>query len=286
MEVGILSMRYAKAIIEYAQEKGLEDRLYQEFLTLSHSFCEQPGLREALDNPVITTKEKLALVCTAADGDGKSTREFVRFITLVLRNRREGYLQFISLMYLDLYRKLKHIGVGKLITAVPVNKETEDRIRSLPASGAYSIGGGSLLDRLRHLVLPLIASVAGHLWYFAYMVRNMLCEETRSEYIVLARAKGTKDSTILFRHCLKNVLPAYISLMAVSVAHILGGTYLVEAVFGYPGIGMLTYESAKTSDYNMLMVLCLLTGVVMIAANTIAELVNARLNPYMAQEEK
>lgn len=46
----------------------------------------------------------------------------------------------------------------------------------------------------------------------------MLCEETRSEYIVIARAKGTKDSTILFRHCLKNVLPAYISLMAVSVA--------------------------------------------------------------------
>ena len=124
MEVGILSMRYAKAIIEYAQEKGLEDRLYQEFLTLSHSFCEQPGLREALDNPVITTKEKLALVCTAADGDGKSTREFVRFITLVLRNRREGYLQFISLMYLDLYRKLKHIGTGKLITAVPVDAKT------------------------------------------------------------------------------------------------------------------------------------------------------------------
>ena len=135
-------MRYAKAIIEYAQEKGLEDRLYQEFLTLSHSFCEQPGLREALDNPVITTKEKLALVCTAADGDGKSTREFVRFITLVLRNRREGYLQFISLMYLDLYRKLKHIGVGKLITAVPVNKETENRIRS----AAEQIEGGFIFD--------------------------------------------------------------------------------------------------------------------------------------------
>ena len=54
------------------------------------------------------------------------------------------------------------------------------------------------LDRLRHLVLPLIASVAGHLWYFAYMVRNMLCEETRSEYIVLARAKGTKTAQSYF----------------------------------------------------------------------------------------
>ena len=133
MEVGILSMRYAKAIIGYAREKGLEDRVYQEFLTLSHSFGEQPGLREALDNPVITVKEKLALICAAADGDNKSTREFVRFITLVLRNRREGYLQSISLMYLDLYRKLKRIGVGKLITAVSVDKETENRIRSAAA---------------------------------------------------------------------------------------------------------------------------------------------------------
>ena len=120
MEVGVLSMRYAKAMIEYAQEKGVEDRLYNEFFILSHSFRTQPGLREALDNPVISMKDKLVLVCTAADGDGKSSR-------------REGYLQFISLMYLDLYRKLKHIGVGKLITAVRVDKETENRIRSAAA---------------------------------------------------------------------------------------------------------------------------------------------------------
>lgn len=156
----------------------------------------------------------------------------------------------------------------------------------LPASGAYSVGGGGFLDRLNHLVLPLVSVVAGHLWYFACMVRNMLCEETRSEYVVMAKAKGTSDAAILFGHCLKNVLPAYVSMMAVSVAHILGGTYLVEMVFSYPGIGMLTYESAKTSDYNMLMVLCLLTGVIMIGANTIAELINERLNPHMAAQVK
>lgn len=138
MDVGVLSMRYAKAMIEYAQEKGVEDRLYAEFLMLSHSFLALPELREALDNPVISIKEKLALVCTAANGDGKSSREFVRFITLVLKNRREGYLQFISLMYLDLYRKLKHIGVGKLITAVPVDKETENRIRAAAAHILHS----------------------------------------------------------------------------------------------------------------------------------------------------
>ena len=62
MEVGVLSMRYAKAMIEYAQEKGVEDRLYNEFFTLSHSFRVQPGLREVLDNPVVSVKDKLALI--------------------------------------------------------------------------------------------------------------------------------------------------------------------------------------------------------------------------------
>ena len=58
------------------------------------------------------------------------SREFSRFITLVLRNRREYYLQYICLTYLDLYRKLKHIGVGKLITAVSVSRDVWERIRN------------------------------------------------------------------------------------------------------------------------------------------------------------
>ena len=86
MEVGVLSMRYAKAMIEYAQEKGVEDRLYNEFFTLSHSFRVQPGLREVLDNPVVSVKDKLALICTAADGNGESLPE-----TETHRSRQTDY---------------------------------------------------------------------------------------------------------------------------------------------------------------------------------------------------
>lgn len=129
MKVGIISMRYAKALIEYAQSKGAEDRLYQEFVTLSYCFVEQPALRNMLDNPILPVEDKLSLLCTAADGNEVSSKEYIRFIRLVLHQRREEYLQFMALMYLDLYRKLKHIGVGKLITSVPVSKETEERIR-------------------------------------------------------------------------------------------------------------------------------------------------------------
>lgn len=97
---------------------------------LERSFRKHPDLREALDNPILKIKEKFALICTAAAGNGEVSREFSRFITLVLRNRREYYLQYICLTYLDLYRKLKHIGVGKLITSVPVSREVWERIRN------------------------------------------------------------------------------------------------------------------------------------------------------------
>ena len=88
MEVGILSMRYAKALMGYAQEKGVEDKLYQELVTLSDSFRTQPRLREALDNPILPVKEKHKLLCTAASGNKAPSDTFTRFINLVLEHRR------------------------------------------------------------------------------------------------------------------------------------------------------------------------------------------------------
>ena len=111
-------MRYAKALIEYAKEKHTEDVLYKEMKMLSKSLSAVPRLREALANPVLNIREKYSLICTAATGDKNVSREFSRFITLVLKNNR------------DLYRKLKHIGVGRLTTAVAVDKEPEERIRN------------------------------------------------------------------------------------------------------------------------------------------------------------
>lgn len=82
----------------------------------------------ALENPILTIREKFALICTAAVGDAPASREFARFMALVLKNRRENLLQYICLSFLDLYRKDKHIGVGRLITAVPVSREVRERI--------------------------------------------------------------------------------------------------------------------------------------------------------------
>ena len=79
MDIGIVSMRYAKALIEYAKGTGAEDRVYHELRMLERSFRKHPDLREALDNPILKIKEKFALICTAAVGNGEVSREFSRY---------------------------------------------------------------------------------------------------------------------------------------------------------------------------------------------------------------
>lgn len=150
----------------------------------------------------------------------------------------------------------------------------------LPSSGAYSVGmEKNLADRGRHLILPLAVVVLGHLWYYAYQVRNRLLMETRADYVLLARMKGLSGKQVLYRHCLPNALPSYLSMMAVALPHILGGTYVVETVFSYPGIGTLAYESARYQDYNLLMLVSLMTGALVIFGNMLGRVINERIDP-------
>ncbi len=151
----------------------------------------------------------------------------------------------------------------------------------LPSSGAYSLGGGTLEDRAVHLILPLSTVVLSHLWYYAYLVRSRVLEEVRADYVLLAKAKGLTRREVLSQHCLRNVIPSYLSVMAVSVPHILGGTYIVEAVFSYPGLGTLSYESARYQDYNLLMLLCVLSGAAVMLCAGAAQRISERIDPRM-----
>ena len=160
------------------------------------------------------------------------------------------------------------------------------QLKWLPSSGAYSVGKqADFSDRVCHLILPMMVVVLSHLWYYAYMIRNKILDEVREEYVLLARAKGLKRKTVLFRHCLRNTIPSYLGIMAISVPHVLGGTYIVETVFSYPGIGTLAYESARYKDYNLLMLLCLMSGIVVILCNMAAQIINERIDPRMREKE-
>lgn len=80
-------------------------------------------------------------------------------------------------------------------------------------------------------------------------------------------------------------MPSMFVIMAISLPHILGGTYVVEMIFGYPGLGMLGFEAAMYQDYNMLMALTLLTGAIVVVFNILAQILSEWLDPRMEYEK-
>lgn len=152
----------------------------------------------------------------------------------------------------------------------------------LPSSGAYSYGGQQdLLDRADHLVLPCCVMILSHMWYYGSMLRNRLSLEVRMPYVLTARACGLGPWRILTTVCLRAALPLLINLMAVSAAHIIGGTYVVEAVFNYPGIGNAAVLSAKNHDYDLLLVLTLISGSFIILSAIAARFLAAAADPRL-----
>ena len=156
----------------------------------------------------------------------------------------------------------------------------------LPSSGAYSIGmRDDILNRIVHLILPVFVMTFSHLWYYSYIIRNKAIDEMRKDYVSLLRIKRLSKNQILYKHCLKNMLPAIITIMTISIPHIIAGTYIVELVFGYPGLGTLAFESARYKDYNMLSLITLITGAVVIASGIIGQEISAAIDPQMRHEK-
>ena len=132
--MGVISVRYARALLKSATDAKQEDKVYSEMLTLSDSYVKVPELRLTIENPMLPQETKEALLVTAGgDNPTALTKSFIR---LVLRNDRENVMQLMANSYITLYRRQKNIIRGKLTTAVPVSSETENKMRAMVESKA------------------------------------------------------------------------------------------------------------------------------------------------------
>lgn len=134
MDIGIVSVRYARALLKGATIAKQEDKIYAEMQTLFSSYTEFPQLHSTMNNPMLSKEAKQELLEIASGGDVSSLLK--SFFALVLKERREGFLQFIANSYITLYRKQKDIIQGKLITAVPVSPIIEKKMKTLVHSNA------------------------------------------------------------------------------------------------------------------------------------------------------
>ena len=129
MDLGVISVRYARALLKGALAEKQEDELYKEMQILYKSYLEVPELRTTIDNPMLA-KEKKQKVLEIACGDD-ITNLTKRFIDFVLKKDREFALQFMAASYITLYRKFKNITRGKFITAADVSLETVEKMKRM-----------------------------------------------------------------------------------------------------------------------------------------------------------
>jgi len=133
MDIGIISVRYARALLKSALDQQLDQQVYQEMQLLASSYVEVPQLRHTIDNPMLAKEKKEMLLLTAIGGDQASLLSKA-FVALVLREDREDMIQFMANSYVTLYRQQKNIIRGKLTTAVAVAADTEQRMRQMVES--------------------------------------------------------------------------------------------------------------------------------------------------------
>jgi F-type H+-transporting ATPase subunit delta len=132
MDIGVISVRYARALLKSATDAKIEQQVYAEMQQIAKSYIEVPQLRSTIDNPMLSKDKKQALLLTAA---GRKPSDLMKvFISLVLKEDRESVMQFIANSYVTLYRQQKNVIRGRLITAAAVSPETEQKMRQMVES--------------------------------------------------------------------------------------------------------------------------------------------------------
>ncbi len=132
MDIGVISVRYARALLKSATEQQLDDAVYQEMQLLAKSYIDVPQLRQTIDNPMLSKDKKETLLLTAVGGEPTPLTR--AFIALVLKEDREPVMQFIANSYVTLYRQQKNVIRGRLITAARVSPATEQKMRQMVES--------------------------------------------------------------------------------------------------------------------------------------------------------
>ena len=160
----------------------------------------------------------------------------------------------------------------------------------LPSSGGYTPGlipgpqWGFITDALQHSILPaatiIVSSVGG--WLLA--MRNMMVTVTAEDYITVAHAKGLSGGRVMARYAARNALLPSVSGFGMALGLVVGGTFLVEQVFSYPGVGLQLINAISSHDYPLIQGVFLVVTVAVLVANFLADLAYMALDPRTRKE--
>lgn len=150
-----------------------------------------------------------------------------------------------------------------------------------PVLHDYMSAGAAFMDRVRHMVLPVATLTLLVTAAIARYQRTAMLDVLPMEYVQLARAKGLSERQVVWRHALRTALTPVIMLFGLLLPALVGGDVFVEAVFGWPGMGLLTADAIVRRDYDLLTASVLVGAVLVVAGNIIADLLHMLVDPRL-----
>jgi peptide/nickel transport system permease protein len=156
-------------------------------------------------------------------------------------------------------------------------------VTGLPLFDSLITGNAiAFTDGLQHLILPALTLAAYPLGLVARMTRASMLEVMSQDYIFTATAYGLREGAIRWRLALRNALPPVLTIVGMAAAYALTGTFFVEAVFNWPGIGQFATSSMLAVDYPAIMAITLLGATGYLLANFIVDILQARIDPRVS----
>ncbi|MDI6022176.1 ABC transporter permease [Leucobacter sp. UT-8R-CII-1-4] len=157
----------------------------------------------------------------------------------------------------------------------------------LPASGLQDLranptGFAGFIDRLEHLILPVMVLSLVSVATLTRYVRSAMLDVLAQDYIRTARGSGLGERTVIIGHAMKNAAIPVTTVVLLSIPEIFLGAVITETIFGLPGMGRLFIESANERDYPVLLGLLMIAALLVVIANIVADLVYARLDPRIS----
>jgi peptide/nickel transport system permease protein len=135
------------------------------------------------------------------------------------------------------------------------------------------------VDWLKHLILPVAVLAISEIIQVQRFMRSSMLEVLRQDYLTTARAKGLSEGVVVGRHALKNALIPVVTIIAVTMPRVVGGSTVVETVFAYPGMGRLLYTSIMCNDYVVAMTVVMFIAVTVVLFNLLADIIYGWLVP-------
>lgn len=150
----------------------------------------------------------------------------------------------------------------------------------LPSGGMMTLGQeGDIIDLIKHMVMPVLVltfSMAGSMIRY---IRSAMLEILQQNYLRTARGNGISESKIIWKHALRNALVPIITVVGMQIPVLFGGAVIVEQVFSWPGLGLMTMSAIISRDYPVIMGVCLLSAIVVLAANLVTDILYALADP-------